>query len=89
MNSTDLVRLIERDGRQLVAGLYGELKTNLGTSYYRVLGEDEFFERVTPCINVWPNGWFQRMTRTSGVSPSTEAGCGFMMEFRWVRLFLL
>ena len=46
MNSTDLVRLIERDGRQLVAGLYGELKTNLGTSYYRVLGEDEFFERV-------------------------------------------
>ena len=46
MNSTDLVRLIERDGQQLVEGLYGELKTNLGTSYYRVLGEDEFFDRV-------------------------------------------
>ena len=46
MNSTDLVRVIEREGRQLVEGLHGELKANLGTSYYRALGEDEFFERV-------------------------------------------
>ena len=46
VNSTDLVRVIEREGRQLVGGLFGELKVNLGTSYYRVLGEDEFFERV-------------------------------------------
>ena len=46
MNSTDVVRVIEREGRQLVGGLFGELKANLGTSYYRALGEDEFFERV-------------------------------------------
>ncbi len=46
MNSTDLVRVIEREGRQLVEGLHGELKANLGTSYYRALGENEFFERV-------------------------------------------
>jgi len=46
VNSTDLVRVIEREGQQLVGGLFGELRANLGTSYYRVLGEDEFFERV-------------------------------------------
>ncbi len=46
MNSTDLVRVIEREGRQLVGGLHSELKANLGTSYYRALGENEFFERV-------------------------------------------
>ena len=46
MNSTDLVRVIEREGQQLVGGLHSELKANLGTSYYRVLGEDEFFERI-------------------------------------------
>jgi hypothetical protein len=46
VNSTDLVRVIEREGLQLVRGLHGELRANLGTSYYRVLGEDECFERV-------------------------------------------
>jgi len=45
MNSADLIRVIEQDPRPLVESLYGELRTNLGTSHYHRLSNEELFRR--------------------------------------------
>ena len=45
MNSTDLIRAVEQESRPLVESLYGELRTNLGTSHYHRLSNEELFRR--------------------------------------------
>ena len=45
MNSAELVRAVEQDARPLVESLYGELRTNLGTSHYHRLSNEELFRR--------------------------------------------
>jgi hypothetical protein len=45
MNSSDLIRAIESDSRPMVESLYGELRTNLGTSHYHRLSNEELFRR--------------------------------------------
>ncbi len=46
MNAAALVRKIEDDTHLLIGGLTVELMTNLGTSHYRRLHEQEVFQRV-------------------------------------------
>ncbi|HEY7679357.1 MAG TPA: hypothetical protein VIC04_02485 [Terriglobia bacterium] len=45
MNRADLIRVIQQEARPLVEGLYGELRTNLGTSHYHRLSNEELFRR--------------------------------------------
>jgi hypothetical protein len=45
MDSMELVRLVRQDAHPLVEGLYGELRTNLGTSHYHRLSNEELFRR--------------------------------------------
>ncbi|MBI3933239.1 MAG: hypothetical protein HY316_01015 [Acidobacteria bacterium] len=45
MNATDLMRIIREQGRPLVESLFGELRTNLGTSHYHRLSNEELFRR--------------------------------------------
>ena len=45
MVAADLIRVIQEQPQPLVEGLYGELRTNLGTSHYHRLGNDELFRR--------------------------------------------
>ena len=45
MNSGELVRMIREQDRPLVEGHYGELRTNLGTSHYHRLSNEELFRR--------------------------------------------
>jgi hypothetical protein len=45
MNSADLIGVIQADARPLVESLYGELRTNLGTSHYHRLSNEELFRR--------------------------------------------
>lgn len=45
MNSADLIRTIEQDPRRLIGGMIGELRSNLGTSHYRRLSDEELFQR--------------------------------------------
>lgn len=45
MDSADLVRLIQHDTRALVESLHAELRTNLGTSHYHRLSNEELFRR--------------------------------------------
>jgi len=47
MDTIALVRLIEGNTQQLISGLYAELKTNLGTSHYRRLSDEEIRRRGT------------------------------------------
>lgn len=45
MDSANLIRLIQQEARPLVEGLYSELRTNLGTSHYHRLSNEELFRR--------------------------------------------
>jgi hypothetical protein len=45
MNSTDLARVVQEQGRPLVESLYSELRSNLGTSHYHRLSNDELLRR--------------------------------------------
>src|ERR1043166_5303801 len=45
MTSTSLIDAIQHDARPLVESLYGELRTNLGTSHYHRLSNEELFRR--------------------------------------------
>lgn len=45
MNSADLVRVIQEEGRNLVESLFGEFRSNLGTSHYHRLSNEELFRR--------------------------------------------
>ena len=45
MNATDLTRIIREQGRPLVESLYGELRSNMGTSHYHRLSNEELFRR--------------------------------------------
>ena len=47
MNASALVREIEEQSQQLIGGQTVELKTNLGTSHYRRLTDDEVFQRIS------------------------------------------
>jgi len=45
MIAADLIRVIQEQAHPLVEGLYGELRTNLGTSHYHRLSNEELFRR--------------------------------------------
>jgi len=45
MNSADLIGVIQEQAHPLIEGLYGELRTNLGTSHYHRLSNEELFRR--------------------------------------------
>ena len=45
MNSAELVHAVEQESRPLVESLYGELRTNLGTSHYHRLSNEELYRR--------------------------------------------
>ncbi|OFV95585.1 MAG: hypothetical protein A3H94_07450 [Acidobacteria bacterium RIFCSPLOWO2_02_FULL_60_20] len=45
MNATDLIRVIQEQAHPLVESLYGELRSNLGTSHYHRLSNEELFRR--------------------------------------------
>ena len=45
MNAIDLIRVIEEQAHPLVESLYGELRSNLGTSHYHRLSNEELFRR--------------------------------------------
>ena len=45
MDSASLIRIIQQDARPLVESLYAELRTNLGTSHYHRLSNEELFRR--------------------------------------------
>jgi hypothetical protein len=45
MQPADLIRVIQQEARPLVESLYSELRTNLGTSHYHRLSNDELFRR--------------------------------------------
>ena len=47
MNAAALVREIEEQSQQLIGGQTIELKTNLGTSHYRRLSDEEVFQRIS------------------------------------------
>ena len=47
MNAAALVREIEEKSQQLIADMTVEFKTNLGTSHYRRLSEEDIFQRVS------------------------------------------
>ncbi len=46
MKTAELVRVIEQEGQPLAGGMVGELRTNLGTSYYRRHKEAEVLQRI-------------------------------------------
>jgi len=46
MTSADLVRVIEKESRQLAKGLAEEMTANLGTSHYRRLKTEELYQRI-------------------------------------------
>jgi hypothetical protein len=45
MDSASLIRIIQQEARPLVESLYTELRTNLGTSHYHRLSNEELFRR--------------------------------------------
>jgi hypothetical protein len=45
MNAADLIRVIQEQGRPLVESLFGEFRSNLGTSHYHRLSNEELFRR--------------------------------------------
>jgi hypothetical protein len=45
MDSASLIQIIQQDARPLVESLYAELRTNLGTSHYHRLSNEELFRR--------------------------------------------
>src|SRR5688572_23657817 len=45
MNAADLVRVIREQGRPMVESLYSELRSNLGTSHYHRLSNEELLRR--------------------------------------------
>jgi hypothetical protein len=45
MKSADLLRLLQEQGRPLVESLFGEFRSNLGTSHYHRLSNEELFRR--------------------------------------------
>ncbi|MBI3895271.1 MAG: hypothetical protein HY313_05015 [Acidobacteria bacterium] len=46
MNTTDFILLLQKQSRQLVSMLVPELKSNLGTSHYRRLTDEEMVQRL-------------------------------------------
>jgi hypothetical protein len=45
MNTSELIHLLEEQARPLIESHYGELRTNLGTSHYHRLSNEELFRR--------------------------------------------
>jgi hypothetical protein len=45
MNAAELAQVIQQNGRPLVEGLFAELRSNLGTSHYHRLSNDELLRR--------------------------------------------
>ena len=45
MNAADLARVIREQGRPMVESLYSELRSNLGTSHYHRLSNEELLRR--------------------------------------------
>lgn len=45
MDSGELIQVIQQEARPLVEGLYAELRSNLGTSHYHRLSNEELFRR--------------------------------------------
>lgn len=46
MNSAELIQLIQKDIRRLVSMLIPQLRSNIGTSHYRRLTEEQMFQRL-------------------------------------------
>ena len=45
MQAEELIRMIHEQAHPMLEGLFGELRTNLGTSHYHRLSNEEFFRR--------------------------------------------
>jgi hypothetical protein len=45
MRAAELVRMLQDQSRPMLEGLFGELRTNLGTSHYHRLSNEELFRR--------------------------------------------
>jgi hypothetical protein len=45
MRAAELIRLLQDQGRPMLEGLFGELRTNLGTSHYHRLSNEELLRR--------------------------------------------
>jgi hypothetical protein len=45
MTAAELVRIVKEQERPMLEGLFGELRTNLGTSHYHRLSNEELFRR--------------------------------------------
>ena len=70
MNSSDLIRVIQEQARPLIEGLYSELRTNLGTSHYHRLSNEELFRRgqaVYQHLAEWLNSRDAAAVHGSGV----------------------
>lgn len=70
MNATDLIRVIQEQAHPLVESLYGELRSNLGTSHYHRLSNEELFRRghaVYQNLAAWLNSRDAAAVHRAGV----------------------
>jgi len=45
MQATELIRMIQQEAHPMLEGMFGELRTNLGTSHFHRLSNEEIFRR--------------------------------------------
>ena len=73
MNATEIIRIIEKGSEQYFSGLVEEVRSNLGTSHYRRLSNDELARRITA---VYLNLEHWIATRDEAVVQSTGVDLG-------------
>jgi hypothetical protein len=69
MDAADVIRIIETGAQQYFGGLLHEVRTNLGTTYYRRLSNEELTRRMTVVykgLENWLTGRDESAVRSAG-----------------------